>query len=211
MTLAAYVRSDIQEEVHASQNKYAVESVLNEALWRINAGSDTLANFERDGVMSQFDPAAKTLIVNTNTWGKAHQVQVVLRSVTSDTAFPEDPPTVTTASASVLEQMADTVQLVLDNIKDTTSNEILADSLEILIEGSLEDLREALEDLAESPESSQTLEESQQAYEVMREELLDLEASMQQGTAQVVEQSIEKVVESLYDWPKEIKKGTWRH
>lgn len=78
LTLAAHWRTTTQEEVHVIKNRYAVESILNLALWRINQGPDSLANFVEDGAASLYNDSTMKLIVNTSRWGKPYQLSVEL-------------------------------------------------------------------------------------------------------------------------------------
>lgn len=76
LTLAAHWQITNLEEVHDVKNRYAVESTLNLALWRINSGSNSLANFELNSTTSQYSDSTNFLTVTTNRWNKPHQIKV---------------------------------------------------------------------------------------------------------------------------------------
>jgi hypothetical protein len=83
LMVAALFRLDTQDEVHAITNKYAVESTLNLALWRVNNGMDSLATFQNEGVSSQYIDSSMTLIVSTSQWGESLRVTVDLELETA--------------------------------------------------------------------------------------------------------------------------------
>jgi len=70
LTFSARVRIDIQKQVHKIKNQYALESVLNKAIWRLNNLPDSLANFLDNGVIAAFDDTLKTLSVETERWSQ---------------------------------------------------------------------------------------------------------------------------------------------
>lgn len=76
LTYSAQARLNVQNHVHNIQNQYAVESTLNKALWRINNGSDSLANFEENGVIASYIDSNQTLSVSTNRWDQPVQISV---------------------------------------------------------------------------------------------------------------------------------------
>lgn len=64
LSLAAHYRIESVKTKQAKMVDLNMESVLNEALWRLNSGADSLANFSRDGVTSSFDENTRTLTVS---------------------------------------------------------------------------------------------------------------------------------------------------
>lgn len=79
LTLAAHCHHNVLDEVHALKNRYVVESMVNLALWRINQGPDSLADFTMNGVTSQFIDSTMMLIVSTSQWWKPYNVSVELK------------------------------------------------------------------------------------------------------------------------------------
>ncbi len=76
LTLSAQARLLIQDNIHIVRNQYAVESILNKALWRMNSGPDSLANFTEQGVTASYVDSSRILSVSTNRWGQPRQVNV---------------------------------------------------------------------------------------------------------------------------------------
>jgi len=76
LNYSAQALLNVQNHVHTIQNQYAIESTMNKALWRINNGSDSLANFEENEVLASFIDSNQTLSVTTNRWDQPVQVNV---------------------------------------------------------------------------------------------------------------------------------------
>lgn len=76
--------STSQATVNNVKLQYAVESTINEALWRINIGTDSLANYSFDGVTTVWDSTAKTLTVNVDKYQIESEIQLDL---SEDTHF----------------------------------------------------------------------------------------------------------------------------
>ncbi|MCF7801996.1 MAG: hypothetical protein K9N34_08250 [Candidatus Marinimicrobia bacterium] len=64
LSLAAHFRLESVKSKQAKTFDLKIESVLNEALFRLNAGPDSLANFTRDGVTSAFDDNSQTITIS---------------------------------------------------------------------------------------------------------------------------------------------------
>ena len=81
----SYVSSSTsQSTVDNIKLQYAVESSINQALWRINAGVDSLANMSYDGVSTVWDSTAMTLTVNVD---KFQMESEILLDLSEDTHF----------------------------------------------------------------------------------------------------------------------------
>ncbi|MCF7824908.1 MAG: hypothetical protein K9N35_12160 [Candidatus Marinimicrobia bacterium] len=64
--------------------QYEVESSINEALWKINIGEDSLVNFDQDGIICSWDPETQILTVNVDNGDVATEVELDL---SEDTHF----------------------------------------------------------------------------------------------------------------------------
>jgi hypothetical protein len=64
--------------------QYAMESSINESLWRINNGPDSLININTDGITTEFDPVLKTLCVKID---KFQMESEILLNLSEDTHF----------------------------------------------------------------------------------------------------------------------------
>lgn len=78
LSLSALSTSELVDVVDNNEMKYAVESVLNKALWRINSGPDTLGNFVDGGITSVYVDSTMILTVTGVSRGDTHQVVVEL-------------------------------------------------------------------------------------------------------------------------------------
>ena len=76
--------STSQETIDNIKLQYAVESSINQALWRINSGIDSLANISYNGVTTVWDSTAKTLTVNVD---KFQMESEILLDLSEDTHF----------------------------------------------------------------------------------------------------------------------------
>ena len=72
------------ETVNNIKLQYAVESTINESLWRINTGIDSLVNSSADGVTTIFDPTLNTLTVNVD---KFQMESEIILDLSEDTHF----------------------------------------------------------------------------------------------------------------------------
>ena len=67
LNLAATVNLDTQTAVHTVQDRIEVESYANVALWRVNAGGDSLGNFSVGNVSAAYDSTLQRLTVIKTT------------------------------------------------------------------------------------------------------------------------------------------------
>lgn len=72
------------ETVDNIKLQYAVESSVNESLWRINNGADSLVNMNSDGISTVFDPVLNTLTVNVD---KFQMESEIILDLSEDTHF----------------------------------------------------------------------------------------------------------------------------
>ncbi len=72
------------ETVNNIKMQYALESSVNETLWRMNNGPDSLINVEADGVITSFDPITNVLSVNVD---KFQMESEILLDLSEDTHF----------------------------------------------------------------------------------------------------------------------------
>lgn len=72
------------ETINNIKLQYAVESSINEALWRINVGADSLVNIDIDGVTTVYDSATHVLSVNVD---KFQMESEILLDLSEDTHF----------------------------------------------------------------------------------------------------------------------------
>lgn len=77
-------RSAAIETTHNITLQYDMESSINEALWLINTGEDSLVNEEHDGVTCTWDSLSKVLTVNVNRYGMESEVAL---NLAQDTHF----------------------------------------------------------------------------------------------------------------------------
>jgi len=81
----AYIStSSSAETVNNIKLQYAMESSVNESLWRINNGPDSLINITTDGITTLFDPVLNTLSVNVD---KFQMETEILLDLSEDTHF----------------------------------------------------------------------------------------------------------------------------
>jgi len=76
--------SSSAETVNNIKVQYAVESSINESLWRINNGPDSLVNINTDGITTVFNPVLNTLSVNVD---KFQMETEILLDLSEDTHF----------------------------------------------------------------------------------------------------------------------------
>lgn len=81
LAFAAYFRLDTQDQSHSYTNKYAIESAVNVALWRANSGSDSLANYEDNGVTATYIDSTRILTVSTNKWNQSYQLTAEFKPI----------------------------------------------------------------------------------------------------------------------------------
>jgi len=72
------------ETVDNIKLQYAVESSINQSLWRINNGPDSLINMNIDGITTEFDPVLNTLCVSVD---KFQMESEILLDLSEDTHF----------------------------------------------------------------------------------------------------------------------------
>ena len=72
------------ETVNNIRVQYATESSINEALWRINTGVDSLVNSDTDGVTTVWDPVSNILSVSVD---KFQMETEILLDLSEDTHF----------------------------------------------------------------------------------------------------------------------------
>ncbi|MBL7028166.1 MAG: hypothetical protein ISR88_07055 [Candidatus Marinimicrobia bacterium] len=76
--------SNSMETINNIKLQYATESSINEALWRINTGVDSLVNSEVDGVITTWDATLNILSVNVD---KFQMESEILLDLSEDTHF----------------------------------------------------------------------------------------------------------------------------
>ncbi|NQV29875.1 MAG: hypothetical protein HQ508_03215 [Candidatus Marinimicrobia bacterium] len=76
--------STSQETVNNIKLQYAVESTVNEALWRINTGVDSLVNNSNDGITTVWNASTNVLSVNID---KFQMESEILLDLSEDTHF----------------------------------------------------------------------------------------------------------------------------
>ncbi len=76
--------STSQETVNNIKLEYAMESTINEALWRINTGVDSLVNYSNDGVSTVWNASTNVLSVNID---KFQMESEILLDLSDDTHF----------------------------------------------------------------------------------------------------------------------------
>ncbi len=70
------------EYQHQVRNRYAVESALSLALWRLSGADDFLATFTTsDSVTATFIDSTEELILRTDRWNQSLEVQVSLETI----------------------------------------------------------------------------------------------------------------------------------
>ena len=72
------------ETINNIKLQYAVESSINEALWRINVGADSLVNTDADGITTVWNEATNVLSVNVD---KFQMESEILLDLSEDTHF----------------------------------------------------------------------------------------------------------------------------
>jgi len=81
----AYVSASASAEtVNNIKLQYAMESSVNESLWRMNNGPDSLINIDADGITTVFNPVLNTLSVNVE---KFEMETEILLDLSEDTHF----------------------------------------------------------------------------------------------------------------------------
>ncbi len=76
--------STSQETINNIKLQYAVESTINEALWRINSGVDTLVNSNSEGITTIWNASTSVLSVNVD---KFQMESEILLDLSDDTHF----------------------------------------------------------------------------------------------------------------------------
>lgn len=66
LAVAAHYRVEVVHAQQQDSNEMAIESVLNEALWRINCGADSLGNFTRDSITATYNSSTQLLTVSSS-------------------------------------------------------------------------------------------------------------------------------------------------
>jgi len=84
LNVAFLSSSSAAETVNNIKLQYAMESSINESLWRINNGPDSLINADADGIMTEFDPLLNTLCVKVD---KFQMEGEILLDLSEDTHF----------------------------------------------------------------------------------------------------------------------------
>ena len=72
------------ETVDNIKVQYALESEINESLWLINSGEDSLVNEEEDGIITNWDPETEVLTISIDSLGVLTEVNLDL---SEDTHF----------------------------------------------------------------------------------------------------------------------------
>ena len=81
----AYISTSTSaESVNNIKLQYAMESSINQSLWRINNGPDSLINANIDGISTEFDPLLNTLCVKID---KFQMESEILLDLSEDTHF----------------------------------------------------------------------------------------------------------------------------
>jgi len=65
LAVASYYKMEVVQAKQNESNYLAVESVLNEALWRINVGADSLADFSRNGITSTYSSITRLVTISS--------------------------------------------------------------------------------------------------------------------------------------------------
>ena len=76
--------SNSMDTINNIKMQYATESSINEALWRINQGVDSLVNIDTDGIATVWDPVLNILSVNVD---KFQMEAEILLDLSEDTHF----------------------------------------------------------------------------------------------------------------------------
>jgi len=76
--------SSSAETVNNIKLQYAMESSINESLWRMNNGPDSLVNIVANGIETVFNPVLNTLSVKVD---KFHMESEILLDLSEDTHF----------------------------------------------------------------------------------------------------------------------------
>lgn len=78
LNIASYSTLESQDAVQGLKNQYAVESAVNVAMWRLNMGADSLANFTDGPVTASYDSTGKELTVSIDRYDKPYSVDIYL-------------------------------------------------------------------------------------------------------------------------------------
>jgi len=104
------------DAIHDYKNHWAVESAINEALWRLNNGPDSLATFQDSTLYSTYNEATMTLTVGTDQWDRPFEVslEIELDHVFNNTFYTTMPidtsdPAITFLSDDIDIQQADSL------------------------------------------------------------------------------------------------------
>lgn len=66
LNVSALSSATSAETINNIKMQYALESTINESLWRMNIGADSLVNINQDGIVTLFDPVMNTLNVKVD-------------------------------------------------------------------------------------------------------------------------------------------------
>jgi len=84
MNVSYLSASAAMETINNIKLQYAVESSVNETLWRINAGADSLVNSDADGITTVWDSSSQVLSVSVD---KFQMESEILLDLSEDTHF----------------------------------------------------------------------------------------------------------------------------
>ncbi|MCK5331848.1 MAG: hypothetical protein KAK01_10590 [Candidatus Marinimicrobia bacterium] len=104
------------DAIHDYKNHWAVESAINEALWRMNNGPATLATFQDGMLNSTYNETTMILTVSTDRWDRPFEVslEIELDHIFNNTFYTSTPidtsdPAITILSDDVNIQVADSL------------------------------------------------------------------------------------------------------
>lgn len=84
LNVSAISSATSAETVNNIKMQYALESTVNESLWRMNIGADSLVNVNQEGIITLFDPVMNTLSVKVDKFQMEAEVTLDL---SEDTHF----------------------------------------------------------------------------------------------------------------------------
>jgi len=116
ISLADQAQLQNVDAIHDYKNHWAVESAINEALWRMNNGPDSLATFIDSTLTSTYNETTMTLIVSTDRWDRPFEVSldIELDHIFNNTFYTTMPidtsdPAITILSDDINIQLADSL------------------------------------------------------------------------------------------------------
>ncbi len=116
ISLADQVHLKNIDAIHDYKNQCVVESAINEALWRMNNGPDSLASFQDGALSSTYNETTMTLTVSTDQWDRLFEVslEIELNHIFNNTFYTSIPidtsdPAITIISDDVVVQQADSL------------------------------------------------------------------------------------------------------